>query len=100
MPAFARAAIQLVSLAVAISLTILNINSLSNSWVSILQFAARAHEMLMQASITFAVLAYGRAPMSRSIPFGFMCAGLQCTQIGYLWFPEFWASATTTYFQG
>ena len=104
--AAARATIHLVPLAVAISLIVLNVNTqyygLSNSWVSVLQFAAKAHEMLMQASITFAVLAYVRRALVSpgGVPFGSMFAGLQCTQISYLWSPEFWASATTTYFQG
>ena len=96
-----RAAVHLVPLGGAIVVVALNLMGYyygdANAWVSILQFVAKAHEMLMQVSIAFEVWSFmRRTPMSQhQVPFGALFAGPQVSDICYLWSAEFWASMTS-----
>lgn len=56
-----------------------------------LQFAAKAHEILMQASIATIILSYVRYQISagKGMPFGAILGALQFFQVSYLWSIEF-----------
>ena len=62
-----------------------------------LQFAAKAHEITIDASLTFIVLSYIRHMLTfgDGLPFGVFLGGLQFLQISYLWSAEFWSSITS-----
>lgn len=66
-----------------------------------LQFVAKAHEILMQASIATIVLSYIRYQVSagKGMPFGAVLGALQFFQIGYLWSVEFWSAIVSKDFQ-
>lgn len=66
-----------------------------------LQFAAKAHEITMQASIATILLSYIRFQIStgQGIPFGAVLGGFQFLQISYLWSSEFWSSIVFKKFQ-
>jgi hypothetical protein len=89
-----RAAIHILPVAAAITLVALNLRGLlygpANDWVSVLQFVAKAHEMLMQASIAFVNFAYLRNSLlsDNNLPFGAIFAALQVNNLSYLWSPE------------
>ncbi|MCJ1264493.1 hypothetical protein MMC22_004365 [Lobaria immixta] len=59
-----------------------------------LQFAAKAHEIAMQASLTTVLLSYIRYQISagKGMPFGAVLGGLQALQVSYLWSLELWSS--------
>ncbi|KAF3392489.1 hypothetical protein F1880_008790 [Penicillium rolfsii] len=64
-----------------------------------LQFAAKLHELLMLSSLaeilfseTVKQLVFGHG-----LPFGSIAAGLQFSQISYLWSKEFWATSRSTF---
>lgn len=59
-----------------------------------LQFAAKAHEIAIQASITTVLLSYIRYQISagNGIPFGAVLGGLEFLQVSYLWSMELWSS--------
>ncbi|MCJ1268680.1 hypothetical protein MMC22_008568 [Lobaria immixta] len=61
---------------------------------SYLQFAAKAHEIAMQASIATILLSYIRYQISagKGMPFGAVLSGLQFLQVSYLWSVELWSS--------
>ena len=65
--------------------------------ISYYQYAAKAHEICIQASLAAILFAYIRFEMAlgRGLPFGALFSGLQLNQISTLWSAEFWASATT-----
>lgn len=64
----------------------------SSEGLAALQFAAKLHEMTMIASLTTAFLSYVRYGLTSKtgLPFGAAFAGLQVTQLSYLWSPEIW----------
>lgn len=59
-----------------------------------LQFAAKAQELVTQASLTAIVFSYTRHEIliGEGIPFGALFSSLQLTQISYLWSMEFWGA--------
>ena len=67
-----------------------------------LQFVAKAHEMLMQASILTIALAYIRHELvsARRMPFGALFSALQTCQLSYLWSMEFWATLSANCLRG
>lgn len=93
-------------MAASIALMALNTQTLyvglHNELASILQFVAKALEMLLQASIATVAFAYVRHEMlsENDVPFGAIFSALQITNLSYLWSLEFWAAATAPSFQG
>lgn len=66
-----------------------------------LQFAAKTHEIFMQASIATLVLSYIRYQIStgKGMPFGAVLSALQFFQVSYLWSVELWSAVISKYFQ-
>lgn len=66
-----------------------------------LQFAAKAHEIAIQASIATILLSYIRFHIStdKGMPFGAVLGGLQFLQVSYLWSSELWSSIVSKDFQ-
>ena len=62
-----------------------------------LQFAAKLHELTMIASLTTVMMSYMRHRLTSrdGVPFGAAFAGLQVSQLSYLWSPEFYGSLTS-----
>lgn len=62
--------------------------------LSYLQFAAKAHELTMLASISAIIFSYIRHELSigQGLPFGALLSGFRFTQISYLWSMEFWGA--------
>jgi hypothetical protein len=96
-----------IPLAGAIALIVINVQGwflgvIGGSWISSLQFVAKVHEMLMQASIGVVTLAYVQYLLihERSIPFGALFSYYQINQLSYLWSSEFYAAVTTPSFHG
>jgi hypothetical protein len=71
-------------------------------WISALQFVAKGHEMLMQASIGLVVLAYIQYLLVHEVgvPFGALFAYYSNRVLPYLVSKEFRASVTTPTFRG
>ncbi|MCJ1428719.1 hypothetical protein MMC29_006630 [Sticta canariensis] len=59
-----------------------------------LQFAAKAHEIFIQASIATIILSYTRYQISvgKGMPFGAVLGALQFLQVSYLWSAELWSA--------
>ncbi|KAI9827121.1 MAG: hypothetical protein M1819_007012 [Sarea resinae] len=97
--ALLRALVHVVPLGVALAELCLNWKGIylgpNFDHSSYLQFAAKAHEMTMQASLAAILFTYLRHEISMGggIPFGALLAGLQLNQLSYLWSIEFWGSA-------
>ncbi|MCJ1467198.1 hypothetical protein MMC07_005821 [Pseudocyphellaria aurata] len=68
---------------------------------SYLQFAAKAHEIAIQASVATILFSYIRHQIStgRGMPFGAVLGGLQFLQVSYLWSVEFWSSILSKEFE-
>ena len=66
-----------------------------------LQFAAKAHEIVIQASLATTLLAYLRHGVTQGvgIPFGALLGGIQFFQLSYLWSLEFWSSIMSVEFR-
>lgn len=66
-----------------------------------LQFAAKTHEIFMQASIATLVLSYIRYQIStgKGMPFGAVLGALQFFQVSYLWSVELWSAVISKDFQ-
>ena len=66
-----------------------------------LQFAAKAHEIAMQASMATILLSYIRYQISvgKGMPFGAVLSGLHFFQVNYLWSVELWSSLLSKDFQ-
>ena len=64
--------------------------------VSYYQYAAKAHEVCIQASLAAILFSYIRFEMAleHGLPFGALFSGFQLNQISTLWSAEFWASVT------
>lgn len=62
--------------------------------LSYLQFAAKAHELTMQASVSAMMFSYIRYELSirQGLPFGALLSGFRFTQISYLWSMELWGA--------
>lgn len=58
------------------------------------QIVAKAHEILIQASITAIIFSAIRRDLALGsrLPFGLLFSGLQVSQISYLWSVEFWGA--------
>ena len=97
-----RALIHLIPICGAVTLIALNCHQLYvgpylNN-INLLQFAAKLHELTMQASlaaILFTYISYELA-LGVGLPFGALFSSLQITQISYLWSLEFWGSISST----
>ena len=61
------------------------------------QLAAKAHEILIDASLTSVVLSYIRHELTNGngLPFGAFLGGLQFLSVSYLWSRELWSSIIT-----
>ena len=103
--ALLRTLIHVVPLGVAIYELVLNLKShfVGETFdkQSYLQFAAKAHEIAMQASIATILLSYIRYQISagKGMPFGAVLSGLQFLQVSYLWSVELWSSILSKDFQ-
>ncbi len=80
----------------ALALVILNIRATffgdtPSTAVTDIQFAAKFHELLMQASLTVVSLSIIRARLfgSKSLPLGAVVAPYRTTDVSYLWSLEF-----------
>lgn len=93
-----RALIHLVPVGVAVCEIVLNWNTYyvgtARYSQATYQLLAKAHEIMIQASIAAVVFCYIRSEMAlgSGIPFGLLFSGLQVTQISYLWSMEFWGA--------
>jgi hypothetical protein len=80
-----------VPLAAAMALIVINIKTrfygVDGNWISALQFAAKAHELLMQISTGMAIVAYRQYLLThnRAVPFGAIFSAYNITQMSYLW---------------
>lgn len=61
---------------------------------AVYQIIAKAHEILIQASVTAIVFSAIRRELAygQGLPFGFLFSGLQITQVSYLWSMELWGA--------
>ncbi|KAI9872891.1 MAG: hypothetical protein M1830_001086 [Pleopsidium flavum] len=97
-----RALIHVVPLTVALMEIILNWKGhyigMAFDKQSYYQFAAKAHEITLQASLVSIALSYIRFQLTfgNGLPFGAFLSGLQITQISYLWSTELWSSLFVT----
>ena len=96
--AFFKSLIHVVPVSIAIFELILNwkgyywgISFSKQSWY---QLAAKAHEILIDASLSSIVLSYIRLQLTSAdgLPFGAFLGGLQFLTISYLWSRELWSS--------
>ena len=93
-----RALIHLIPVSVAVCEIVLNWNTYyvgtTRYSQATYQLLAKAHEIMIQASIAAVVFCYIRSEMAlgSGIPFGLLFSGLQVTQISYLWSMEFWGA--------
>lgn len=62
-----------------------------------LQFAAKAHEIFIQASLATIILSYTRHQISagKGMPFEAVLGALQFLQVSYLWSVELWSAILT-----
>lgn len=96
--ALLRALIHVVPVGIAIWEVTLNWNTYYVGSTSLrlvyYQIAAKAHEMMIQASLATIIFSYVRHEMvlGNGIPFGALFSGLQINQLSYLWSMEFWGS--------
>jgi hypothetical protein len=66
-----------------------------------LQFVAKFHELLMQASIVEIVLCIVRSEATRGfVPLGAFSGAMQATQLSYLWSQDFLSVFTSEAFRG
>lgn len=98
-----RAVIHLLPIAVALMEIILNWKGryLGRTFdkQNYYQFAAKAHEIVIQASLSSIALSYIRFQLTfgDGLPFGAFLSALQVTQISYLWSTELWSSVFSGY---
>lgn len=59
-----------------------------------LQFAAKAHEIVVQSSLATALLSYLRykITLGKGLPFGALLESIEFCNISYLWSTELWAA--------
>lgn len=95
-----------IPLGTAIALLIINIKTrfygTDGSLISAFQFAAKAHEILMQLSIGMVMVAYLQYLLThrKAIPFGAIFSAYQVTAMSYLWSREYRGALTTPAFRG
>lgn len=92
--------LHVVPLSAAIALIALNWTryfiALEFSSASALQFAAKLHEVLMQASLADIAFAIVRVQLTDGhLPLGAVMAPIQTTQLSYLWSLELWSAITS-----
>lgn len=97
-----RSLVHVVPFLGAVALLALNFRGLlvgNSRWYAVLQYVAKAHELLMQASIATVFMMYLRRLfiLDGSAPFGALFSGLNITKIGYLFSPEFAGSCSTSW---
>ncbi|MCJ1310627.1 hypothetical protein MMC25_004292 [Agyrium rufum] len=96
--ALVRALVHIVPLAISLLEIILNTKAhyvgANFTRQTYLQFAAKAHELFIDASLSVLVLAYIRhqIALADGMPFGAFLGGLQFSQVSYLWSLEFWSA--------
>ncbi|KAH9203846.1 hypothetical protein DL95DRAFT_472025 [Leptodontidium sp. 2 PMI_412] len=88
-----RSLVHILPVAACISLLVLASKTTivgPNSAFSALQFAAKFHEILMQASIATILLSHIRYEITKDgrVPFGSLFAAAQISSIGFIWSPE------------
>ena len=96
--ALLRSLIHLIPVGVSLCEIIINWNtyyvgvSIYNQ--AVYQLLAKIHEIAIQASLAAIVFSYIRHELTigKGIPFGALLAGLQISQISYLWSMEFWGT--------
>ncbi|KAF2111330.1 hypothetical protein BDV96DRAFT_649895 [Lophiotrema nucula] len=81
----------------AITLIVFNISGFMIGYTPkatpMLQFAAKLHEVLMQASATSVLVSYIRARVyADHVPFGILFAPLHASSLSYLWSMDYWSS--------
>lgn len=61
---------------------------------AVYQIVAKAHEVLIQASITTIIFSAIRRDLAhgKGLPFGLLFSGLQVSQLSYLWSVELWGA--------
>jgi hypothetical protein len=97
--ALLRALIHVVPVGIALWEITLNINTyyVGSSALNLVyyQFAAKAHEMMIHASLAAILLSYVRHEMTlgKGLPFGALFSSLAINQVSYLWSMEFLGSA-------
>ncbi|MCJ1469537.1 hypothetical protein MMC07_008170 [Pseudocyphellaria aurata] len=103
--ALLRALIHIVPLGVSIFEIVLNFKGRfvgeTFNYQNYIQFAAKGHEIAMQASIATILLSYIRYQISagKGMPFGAVLSGLQFLQVSYLWSVELWSSILSKEFR-
>lgn len=96
--ALLRAFIHVIPVGVALWEVTLNIHTyyVGSSALNLVyyQLAAKAHEIMIQASLAAIVLSYFRHQLTTTngIPFGALFGTLAINQVSYLWSMEFWGS--------
>lgn len=96
--ALLRALVHLVPFGFALFEIILNWNvyyvGSSSYSTAAYQIIAKAHEILIQASIATIIFSATRRELAlgKGLPFGLLFSGLQTSQISYLWSMEFWGA--------
>ncbi|KAJ9612005.1 hypothetical protein H2200_003600 [Cladophialophora chaetospira] len=96
-----RALVHIPPLAGCLGLIILNSETYlyggAHIWISLLQFVAKIHEVLMQASIAANVISLLRQELVNEgrIPFGGLFPALRISSLSSLWSMEFWSAAST-----
>jgi len=88
-----RLLVHVLPLAGALCLIVLNGTVLRikrTSWLPLLQFVAKLHEILMQTSLAATLMAYTRAQLCKgAAPFGAIFSGIQVSSLSYIWSLEF-----------
>lgn len=89
-----RNSIHVLPLLIAVAIINLNPRPLHvkrQEWFPLLQFMAKLHEILMQASVAAMLMAYIRHGLleKQRLAFGTIFAGLQISSISYLWSLDF-----------
>ena len=99
--ALLRALIHIVPVGVAIWEIVLNWNTYFVGYAiynqAYYQFGAKAHEIVIEASLSAIVFSYVRYELmlGSGIPFGALFSGLQVSQASYLWSMEFWGTVSS-----
>jgi hypothetical protein len=77
------------------------LNSYDDDFSTALQFAAKLHELAMQASIVEALLCLVRIQLEGSfVPLGALSVAIQATQVSYLWSLDFFSVFRSRTLQG
>ena len=102
--ALLRSLIHIPPLAVALFEIVLNLRGtyvgISFDQQTSLQFAAKAHEIVVQASLATAFLSYIRYQITigDGLPFGALLGSVEFLQVSYLWSAELWSAVLSKQF--